>query len=103
MIFIFFKMNSNVLRALCLSVFVLTGQVLLVQENGALEFKGDAEIFINNKSIGKVFIAKTIPATYSIEEIIDVGQDTGLPIIEDTYAVPFENKTLEKLTVIVGD
>jgi arylsulfatase len=65
-------------------------------------FKGDAEIFINNKSVGKVTIPKTIPATYSIEETFDVGQDTGSPIIEDTYAVPFENKTLEKLTVKVG-
>jgi hypothetical protein len=30
-----------------------------------------------------------------------VGQDTGSPIIEDTYAVPFKNETLEKLTVRV--
>jgi arylsulfatase len=66
------------------------------------DFKGNAELFINNKSVGKAFIPKTIPATYSIEETFDVGQDTGSPIIEDTYAVPFENKSLEKLTVKVG-
>ncbi|MEN8799899.1 MAG: arylsulfatase, partial [Flavobacteriaceae bacterium] len=66
-------------------------------------FKGDAEIFINNKSVGKVSIPKTIPATYSIEETFDVGQDTGSPIIEDTYAVPFKNVALQKLTVKVGE
>ena len=66
-------------------------------------FEGDAEIFINEKSVGKVHIPKTIPATYSIEETFDVGQDTGSPIIEDTYAVPFENTSLEKLTVKIGE
>ena len=29
----------------------------------------------------------------------DVGMDTGSPIIEDTYAVPFINAALQKLTV----
>jgi hypothetical protein len=28
-----------------------------------------------------------------------VGEDTGSPIIEDTYAVPFRSQGLEKLTV----
>jgi arylsulfatase len=67
------------------------------------KFKGDAELFINNKSVGKVHIPKTIPITYSIEETFDVGQDTGSPIIEDTYAVPFKNTSLQKLTVKVGE
>ena len=66
-------------------------------------FQGDAEIFINDKSVGKVRIPKTIPATYSIEETFDVGEDTGSPIIEDTYAVPFRNTALQKLTVRIGD
>ena len=66
-------------------------------------FEGDAELFINERSVGKVHIPKTIPATYSIEETFDVGQDTGSPIIEDTYAVPFKNTALEKLTVKVGE
>ncbi|MDM9632169.1 arylsulfatase [Robiginitalea aurantiaca] len=63
------------------------------------QFQGDAELFINGKSVGKARIPKTIPATYSIEETFDVGQDTGSPIIEDTYAVPFKNESLQKLTV----
>jgi arylsulfatase len=62
-------------------------------------FEGDAEIFINGKSVGKAHLNKTIPATYSIEETFDVGQDTGSPIIEDVYAVPFRNEALQKLTV----
>ena len=66
-------------------------------------FEGDAELFINERSVGKVHIPKTIPATYSIEETFDVGQDTGSPIIEDTYVVPFKNTALEKLTVKVGE
>lgn len=63
------------------------------------DFAGDAELFINGKSVGKTHIAKTIPITYSIEETFDVGEDTGSPIIEDVYAVPFRNLALKKLTV----
>jgi arylsulfatase len=64
-------------------------------------FEGDAEIFINGKSVGKARIEKTVPATFSIEETFDVGEDTGSPIIEDTYAVPFRSSGLKKLTVKV--
>jgi hypothetical protein len=28
-----------------------------------------------------------------------VGEDTGSPIIEDVYAVPFRSEALQKLTV----
>ena len=66
------------------------------------QYEGDAELFINNKSVGKVHIPKTIPITFSIEETFDVGEDTGSPIIEDTYAVPFRSAVLDKLTVRVG-
>lgn len=62
-------------------------------------FEGDAEIFINGKSVGKTHIDNTVPATYSIEETFDVGEDTGSPIIEDVYAVPFRCEALQKLTV----
>ncbi len=66
------------------------------------DFVGDAELFINDESVGKTHIAKTVPITYSIEETFDVGEDTGSPIIEDVYAVPFRNEALQKLTVKVG-
>lgn len=66
------------------------------------KFKGDAELFINGKSVGKKHIPKTVPITYSIEETFDVGEDTGSPIIEDVYAVPFRCEALQKLTVKVG-
>ena len=66
-------------------------------------FEGDAEIFINGRSVGKTHIANTVPATFSIEETFDVGEDTGSPIIEDVYAVPFRFEHLEKLTVKVGE
>ncbi len=49
--------------------------------------------------IGKTHIAKTVPITFSIEETFDVGEDTGSPIIEDVYAVPFRCEALQKLTV----
>ena len=66
-------------------------------------FEGDAEIFINGKSVGKAHIDKTVPATFSIEETFDVGEDTGSPIIEDVYAVPFRCEALQKLTVRIGN
>jgi arylsulfatase len=66
-------------------------------------FAGDAEIFINEKSVGKVHIDKTVPVTYSIEETFDVGEDTGSPIIEDMYAVPFRCEALQKLTVKINE
>ena len=62
-------------------------------------FEGDAEIFINGKSVGKAHLDKTVPATFSIEETFDVGEDTGSPVIEDVYAVPFRCESLQKLTV----
>ena len=63
--------------------------------------QGDAELLINGKSLGRVHVEKTVPATFSIEETFDVGEDTGSPIIEDTYAVPFRSRGLKKLTVKV--
>jgi len=63
------------------------------------DYEGDAELLINDKSVGKTHIAKTVPITFSIEETFDVGEDTGSPIIEDVYAVPFRCKALQKLTV----
>ncbi|MEJ2580811.1 MAG: hypothetical protein P8127_04085 [Acidobacteriota bacterium] len=44
-----------------------------------------------------------MPATFSIEETFDVGEDTGSPVIENVYAVPFRNEALQKLTVKVGE
>ena len=65
------------------------------------KFEGDVELFINGRSVGQTHIPNTIPSTYSIEETFDVGEDTGSPIIEDVYAVPFRNSALQKLTVKV--
>jgi len=67
------------------------------------DYQGDAELFINGKSVGKTHIAKTIPIAFSIEETFDVGEDTGSPIIEDVYAVPFRCDALRKLTVRLGE
>ncbi len=67
------------------------------------DYEGDAELFINDKSVGKTHIAKTVPITFSIEETFDVGEDTGSPIIEDVYAVPFRSEALQKLTVKIGE
>ncbi len=65
-------------------------------------FAGDAKLFINGKSVGKTDLDNTVPVTYSIEETFDVGEDTGSPIIEDVYAVPFWFEHLEKLTAEAG-
>jgi len=67
------------------------------------DFEGDAELFINDKSVAKAHLDKTVPITYSIEETFDVGEDTGSPVIEDVYAVPFRSEALQKLTVRVGE
>jgi len=63
------------------------------------KFQGDAEIFINGKSVGKEHLPNTVPITFSIEETFDVGEDTGSPVIEDVYAIPFRSTALQKLTV----
>jgi hypothetical protein len=44
----------------------------------------------------------TIPITFSVEETFDVGEDTGSPVIEDVYAVPFRSEHLEQLTLRLG-
>ena len=66
-------------------------------------FEGDAEIFINGKQVGNAHLDNTVPATFSIEETFDVGEDTGSPVIEDVYAVPFRCESLQKLTVKRSD
>ena len=70
------------------------GKSTLLKLIAAIEKPTRGQVFINRKNI---------PATYSIEETFDVGMDTGSPIIEDTYAVPFKNEALQKLTVKVGE
>ncbi len=66
--------------------------------------KGRAELYINGKKAGSKMIPKTIPGTFSIEETFDVGRDTGSPIIEDTYELPFRfSGHLEKLVVTLGE
>jgi arylsulfatase len=66
-------------------------------------FEGDVELYIDGQSVGKTHLARTVPATFSIEETFDVGEDTGSPVIEDVYAVPFRSRSLQKLTVRLGD
>jgi hypothetical protein len=81
------KTTTKVCAPLAVIVVLLTSVQAGAQDP---EFRG---------KIGKTFIPQTVPATFSIEETFDVGEDTGSPVIEDVYAVAFRCEALQKLTV----
>lgn len=49
----------------------------------------DVELLVDGKSVAKTRIQKTIPIRVSLDETLDIGEDTGTPVSED-YKVPFE-------------
>jgi arylsulfatase len=43
-------------------------------------FAGTGELFVNGKSVGKVDMPRTHPATFSLSETFDVGRDNGTQV-----------------------
>ena len=50
---------------------------------------GTATIQIDDKEVVKGRIEQTVPVRVSADETLDIGEDTGTPIVRD-YTVPFK-------------
>jgi len=59
----------------------------------------DVTLLVDGKQMGRERIEKTIPIRISLDETLDIGEDTGTPVSED-YKVPFKfTGEIEKVTV----
>ncbi len=69
---------------------------------GGLGKGGTATITVDDKQVAQGRIERTIPFRMSLDETLDIGEDTGTPVSED-YHVPFKftgklNRVLVRLT-----
>jgi hypothetical protein len=64
---------------------------------------GTGRLFINGKKVGEGAIERTVPGRFSLDEGLDVGEDTGTPVCE-SYQVPFKfTGTLKRVTIELGN
>jgi len=76
-----------------------TLQVKFDYSGGGVGKPADIELLVDGKSVDKDRAEKTIPNRVSLDETLDVGEDTGTPISED-YKTPFKfTGEIEKVTV----
>jgi len=58
---------------------------------------------VDGKTVASQKLPRTIAFRMSLDETLDIGEDTGTPISED-YRLPFKfTGTLEKLTISLAD
>ncbi len=96
------------------AIYTVTGKDKLAPGKHAVEldFKSDgpglgkggtATLLVDGKPVGEGKIARTIPFRMSLDETLDVGEDTGTPVSED-YHLPFKfTGTIGKVAVLLGD
>jgi arylsulfatase len=70
--------------------------------DGGLGKGGTATILVDDKQVAQGRIERTIPFRMSLDETLDIGEDTGTPVSED-YHVPFKftgklNRVVVRLT-----
>jgi arylsulfatase len=59
----------------------------------------DIELLVDGSNAAHGRIKKTIPIRLSLDETLDIGEDTGTPVSED-YKVPFKfTGEIEKVTI----
>ena len=74
-----------------------SGQSLYVGKGGKVT------ISVDDKPIAEGRIERTIPFRISLDETLDIGEDTGTPVSQD-YQVPFHfTGTLNRVIVRLGD
>jgi len=61
---------------------------------------GTGILSVDGKEVAKHTVPSTVPFIFGVDESFDVGSDTGTPVEDAEYQVPFAfNGTLHKLTV----
>ena len=72
-------------------------------DGGGMGKGGTATISVDEKPVPKGRIERTIPFRMSLDETLDIGEDTGTPISED-YRVPFKfTGTLSRVVIRLGE
>ena len=61
---------------------------------------GTGVLSVDGGEVARHAVPATVPFTFGVDESFDIGSDTGTPVDDKDYRVPFEfNGTLNKLTV----
>ncbi len=72
-------------------------------DGGGVGKGGTATLTVDGKEVGKEKFPKTIPFRISMDETLDIGEDTGTPVSEE-YKVPFHfTGRIGKVTVNLAD
>jgi len=72
-------------------------------DGGGLGKGGTATLSIDGKVVGSSKLPRTIAFRMSLDETLDIGEDTGTPVSED-YSVPFEfTGEIEKVTIKISE
>jgi len=72
-------------------------------DGGGLGKGGTATLTVDGNKVASGHLQRTIPFRMSLDETLDIGEDTGTPVSED-YHVPFKfNGELEKVTIQIAD
>src|SRR5262245_12093063 len=70
-----------------------------VYDGGGIGKGGNATLSVDGKQIAKGRIEKTVPIRISLDEGLDVGEDTGTPV-NLNYDVPFKfTGSIENVTI----
>lgn len=72
-------------------------------DGGGVGKGGQATLSVDGETVASERIPRTIAFRMSLDETLDIGEDTGTPIIDD-YKVPFKfTGELEKVTIKITD
>ena len=64
---------------------------------------GQATLTVDGNPVASQKLPRTIPYRISLDETLDIGEDTGTPVSED-YRVPFNfTGKLEKVTINIAE
>lgn len=65
---------------------------------------GTGTLSVDGKQVAQGKIERTIPVRFSLDETLDVGEDTGTPVVEDYVAkMPFKfTGVLKKVVIVPG-
>ena len=68
-------------------------------DGGGIGKGGTGVITVDGKQVGQGRIERTVPVRFSLDETLDIGEDTGTPVSE-SLDVPFKfTGQIEKLVV----
>ena len=72
-------------------------------DGGGVGKGGQATLSVDGKKVASAQLPRTIAFRMSLDETLDIGEDTGTPVSED-YQVPFRfNGEIEKVTIQITD